>query len=125
MDADSLRRAPPPLSNLSHRPPYHHVKPYVNVTFFPMAFFEMASTTDIQIVNINNLEKIESFLNDSAYKEMLENSETYNTRLCIERRLRMPFLDPQTGVAQTNCALVCLHSVIIFNKILFISQTIE
>lgn len=65
----------------------------------------MASTTDIQIVNITNLEKIESFLNDSAYKEMLENSETYNTRLCIERRLRMPFLDSQTGVAQNHCAL--------------------
>lgn len=70
-----------------------------------MATTTMASTTDIQIVNITNLEKIESFLNDSAYKEMLENSETYNTRLCIERRLRMPFLDPQTGVAQANCAL--------------------
>lgn len=70
-----------------------------------MATTTMADIADIQIVNINNLEKIESFLNDSAYKEMLENSETYNTRLCIERRLRMPFLDPQTGVAQNHCAL--------------------
>lgn len=49
--------------------------------------------------------KIESFFNDSAYKEILESSETYNTRLCIERRLRMPFLDPQTGTAQNHCAL--------------------
>lgn len=49
--------------------------------------------------------KIESFFNDAAYKEILESSETYNTRLCIERRLRMPFLDPQTGTAQNHSAL--------------------
>ncbi|XP_053962633.1 zinc finger protein ubi-d4 B [Anastrepha ludens] len=61
--------------------------------------------SDIEISNLNNFEKIENFLNDSAYKEILENSENFNTRLCIERRLRMPFLDPQTGVAQTHCAL--------------------
>lgn len=63
------------------------------------------ASTDIQVVNIPNLTKIEAFLNDTAYRELLENSETYNTRLCIERRLRMPFLDQQTGVAQTHCAL--------------------
>lgn len=63
------------------------------------------SAPEIEVVNINNFEKIQNFLNDSAYKEILENSENYNTRLCIERRLRMPFLDPQTGVAQTHCAL--------------------
>ncbi|KAJ4436059.1 hypothetical protein ANN_18686 [Periplaneta americana] len=37
-----------------------------------------------------------SFLNDSSYREAIENSANYNTRLCIERRLRMPFLDSQT-----------------------------
>ena len=63
------------------------------------------ASTEIQIVNIPNLAKIETFLNDAAYRELLENSENYNTRLCIERRLRMPFLDQQTGVAQTHCAL--------------------
>ncbi|KAH8373023.1 hypothetical protein KR009_010527 [Drosophila setifemur] len=58
------------------------------------------------VVNIGNFEKIQNFLNDKEkYKEILENSENFNTRLCIERRLRMPFLDPQTGVAQTHCAL--------------------
>ncbi|XP_060656322.1 zinc finger protein DPF3 [Drosophila nasuta] len=61
--------------------------------------------SDIAVVNIGNFEKIQNFLNDTAYKEILENSENFNTRLCIERRLRMPFLDPQTGVAQTHCAL--------------------
>lgn len=38
-----------------------------------------------------------SFMSDTAYRETIENSANYNTRLCIERRLRMPFLDPQTG----------------------------
>lgn len=67
----------------------------------------MASVNSINIheINIQSLEKIESFLNDSAYKEAIENSETFNTRLCIERRLRMPFLDPQTGVAQYHSSL--------------------
>ncbi|XP_017781243.1 PREDICTED: zinc finger protein ubi-d4 B-like [Nicrophorus vespilloides] len=52
-----------------------------------------------------NLEKIESFLNDSSYKEALESSANYNTRLCIERRMRLPFLDSQTGVAQGHSSL--------------------
>ncbi|XP_055611385.1 zinc finger protein ubi-d4 [Uranotaenia lowii] len=64
----------------------------------------MASLDSLKI-NMQSLEKIESFLHDSAYKEAIENSETFNTRLCIERRLRMPFLDPQTGVAQYHSAL--------------------
>ncbi|XP_034235372.1 zinc finger protein ubi-d4 B-like [Thrips palmi] len=51
------------------------------------------------------LEKIESFLNDSQYRETVESSVNYNTRLCIERRLRMPFLDSQTGVAQNHSNL--------------------
>lgn len=39
-----------------------------------------------------------SFINRLAYREALENSMVYNTRLRIERRLRMPFLDTQTGM---------------------------
>ncbi|XP_058054450.1 zinc finger protein ubi-d4 [Anopheles bellator] len=65
----------------------------------------MASSNQL-VVNLNNLEKIEGFLNEgNQYKEIIENSESFNTRLCLERRLRMPFLDPQTGVAQNHCAL--------------------
>ncbi|XP_075213329.1 zinc finger protein ubi-d4-like isoform X3 [Lycorma delicatula] len=45
------------------------------------------------------------FMSDSAYREAIENSANYNTRLCIERRLRMPFLDPQTGLAQNHSNL--------------------
>ncbi|XP_029161068.1 zinc finger protein DPF3-like [Nylanderia fulva] len=62
----------------------------------------------IQVMNENNLSKIErcvSLLNDTAYREAIENSSIYNSRLCRERRLRMPFLDSQTGVAQNHSAL--------------------
>ncbi|XP_018895665.1 zinc finger protein ubi-d4 B isoform X3 [Bemisia tabaci] len=60
---------------------------------------------DIKVVNPAVLKSIESFMSDSAYREALENSTNYNTRICIERRLRMPFLDSQTGVAQNHCNL--------------------
>jgi len=36
-------------------------------------------------------------MNDSAYKEMMENAASYNTRLSSERTMRLPFLDSQTG----------------------------
>lgn len=45
----------------------------------------------------NNYRSTCSFLNDTAYREAIENSSNYNSRLCRERRLRMPFLDSQTG----------------------------
>ncbi|KAJ9588352.1 hypothetical protein L9F63_018278, partial [Diploptera punctata] len=59
----------------------------------------------MQVSNASVLNKIESFLNDPSYREAIENSANYNTRLCIERRLRMPFLDSQTGVAQNHSNL--------------------
>ncbi|XP_037938482.1 zinc finger protein DPF3 [Teleopsis dalmanni] len=62
-------------------------------------------SADIQIVSVPNLEKIESFLKDASYRETIEYSASFNTRLCIERRLRLPFLDPQTGVAQNHSQL--------------------
>ncbi|XP_025836788.1 zinc finger protein ubi-d4 B-like [Agrilus planipennis] len=66
---------------------------------------EVKMADSLPTLNLSNLEKIESFLNDPAYKEMIENSANYNTRLCIERRLRLPFLDNQTGVAQNHSNL--------------------
>ncbi|XP_053984303.1 protein piccolo isoform X3 [Hylaeus volcanicus] len=59
----------------------------------------------IQVINESNLCKIESYLNDTAYRESIENASNYNSRLCKERRLRMPFLDSQTGVAMNHSAL--------------------
>lgn len=64
-----------------------------------------ATTIDFQIANTANLEKIERFINASAYQQNLEYSANFNTRLCVERRLRLPFFDPQTGVAQNHCSL--------------------
>lgn len=59
-------------------------------------------------MNINiskNIENIEKLLHDSTYTELIEFSSTFNTRLRVERKLRLPFLDPQTGVAQKHSNL--------------------
>ncbi|KAH8028538.1 hypothetical protein HPB51_017664 [Rhipicephalus microplus] len=50
-------------------------------------------------------DRVRSFLNEPAYKDATESSSVCNTRLVVERRLRLPFLDAQTGVAQSDCAL--------------------
>uniref|UniRef100_UPI00398F2EAD zinc finger protein DPF3-like n=1 Tax=Pristiophorus japonicus TaxID=55135 RepID=UPI00398F2EAD len=42
-------------------------------------------------------------LREQLYKEAIEHCRNYNTRLCAERSVRLPFLDSQTGVAQNNC----------------------
>ncbi|XP_070497909.1 zinc finger protein DPF3 [Chironomus tepperi] len=65
---------------------------------------KISSTPDLN-VNMPNIIKIEKLLNDSAYSELIEFSANFNTRLCVERKLRMPFLDPQTGVAQKHSNL--------------------
>lgn len=63
------------------------------------------SSLDIEIVSLPNLRKIESFINDSTYRETIEISSNFNARLCMERKSRMPFVDAQTGVAQRGCNL--------------------
>lgn len=63
-----------------------------------------ASPLDLNI-NLPNLAKIEKMLNDQSYSDLIEFSANFNTRLCVERKLRMPFLDPQTGVAQNHSNL--------------------
>jgi zinc finger protein ubi-d4 len=40
--------------------------------------------------------------NDKSYEEALEASVKFNKRLCSERKMRIPFIDSQTRVAQTN-----------------------
>jgi len=44
-------------------------------------------------------------ITDQYYKDVMENAASYNARLCIDRRLRLPFLDSQTGVAQNHSNL--------------------
>lgn len=55
-------------------------------------------------VNVALAQKIENFTRANTYKELIENSETFNTRLCIERKLRMPWIDG-TGIAQNHSSL--------------------
>ncbi|XP_058445377.1 zinc finger protein ubi-d4 [Malaya genurostris] len=71
----------------------------------------MASSggVDIQIVSMPNLQKIESYMRDSTYRETLEVSASFNTRLCLERRMRLPFFDSQTGIAQKHSNLYMAH----------------
>lgn len=52
-----------------------------------------------------NISKIESFLKNSLYTEVIEFSANFNKTLSVERRLRLPFLDPQTNVAQNHSSL--------------------
>lgn len=56
-------------------------------------------------IKMTNILKIEKLLNDSSYRELIEFSSNFNARLCLERKLRMPFLDPQTQIAQKHSNL--------------------
>ncbi|KAG5673916.1 hypothetical protein PVAND_003917 [Polypedilum vanderplanki] len=69
-----------------------------------MALKVSSTPTELNI-NMPNIIKIEKLLNDSSYSELIELSSNFNTRLRVERKLRMPFLDPQTGVAQNHSNL--------------------
>ncbi|XP_022244740.1 zinc finger protein ubi-d4 B-like isoform X1 [Limulus polyphemus] len=55
--------------------------------------------------NAGAVKRLERILNDSSYREAVENSANYNSHLCIERKTRLPFLDAQTGVAQSDSNL--------------------
>jgi len=43
-----------------------------------------------------------SFFNDSGYKDYLENAVNFNRKLNEERKMRLPYIDGQTGVAQRH-----------------------
>ncbi|NXA43919.1 REQU protein, partial [Eudromia elegans] len=42
-------------------------------------------------------------IGEQYYRDAMEQCHSYNARLCAERSVRLPFLDSQTGVAQSNC----------------------
>ena len=42
-------------------------------------------------------------LGEDFYRDAIEHCRSYNARLCAERSTRLPFLDAQTGVAQSDC----------------------
>lgn len=39
------------------------------------------------------------------YKDILKDTRTFNRFLSLERKQRLPFIDPQTGIAQNDCNL--------------------
>ena len=39
------------------------------------------------------------------YREAMEQVHSYNSKLLLDRRLRMPYIDNQTGLAQQDCHL--------------------
>jgi hypothetical protein len=43
-----------------------------------------------------------SFFNNSGYKDYLENAVAFNRKLNEERKMRLPYIDGQTGVAQRH-----------------------
>ncbi|XP_051961294.1 zinc finger protein ubi-d4-like isoform X2 [Xyrauchen texanus] len=49
------------------------------------------------------VENVVKLLGEQYYRDAMEQCHNFNTRLCAERGVRMPFLDSQTGVAQSNC----------------------
>ena len=45
---------------------------------------------------------LERFLNTNTYKELAESTMSFNRRLNEERKMRIPYIDGQTGVAQVR-----------------------
>merc|ERR1712001_88605 len=46
--------------------------------------------------------KVEEFFDDPSYKEYLESAVSFNRKLNEERKMRLPYIDSQTGVAQRH-----------------------
>jgi len=46
--------------------------------------------------------KVDAFFNNPGYKAYLENAVSFNRKLNEERKMRLPFIDSQTGVAQRH-----------------------
>uniref|UniRef100_A0A8C9YB68 Double PHD fingers 2 n=1 Tax=Sander lucioperca TaxID=283035 RepID=A0A8C9YB68_SANLU len=55
-----------------------------------------------EYIYVENTEHLR-LLGEQYYRDAMEQCHNYNARLCAERSVRMPFLDSQTGVAQSNC----------------------
>lgn len=42
---------------------------------------------------------------EMRYSAAMESVKTWNSKMMIERKMRQPYLDNTTGLAQTNCHL--------------------
>ncbi len=56
-----------------------------------------------KLVSYTNILKTRG--NDKLYQEAIEASSKFNKRLFNERKMRIPFIDSQTTVAQANCMI--------------------
>lgn len=56
---------------------------------------------DIEL-NQDSVGKLEKFLVTSKYKELAESAMSFNRKLNEERKMRIPYVDNQTGVAQRH-----------------------
>ena len=53
-----------------------------------------------------------SALHDPAYRDAVENSASFNTRMSLEKKMRLPFLDAQTGkYVNNNCQTYLLKEL--------------
>ncbi|KAI5743770.1 hypothetical protein M8J77_021991 [Diaphorina citri] len=54
---------------------------------------------------VPRLESLESTLSEISYREAVKNASNFNARLTVDRKHRNPFLDSQTGLAQSPSTL--------------------
>ncbi|XP_059186473.1 zinc finger protein neuro-d4 [Centropristis striata] len=66
-------------------------------------YIKMATAVQNPLKSQSGGAVIKNSLGEEFYKEAIEHCRSYNARLCAERSMRLPFLDSQTGVAQSNC----------------------
>jgi len=53
-------------------------------------------------VNDESVKKLEKFLGTGKYKELAESTQSFSRKLNEERKMRIPYVDGQTGVAQKH-----------------------
>jgi len=53
-------------------------------------------------LNPEAVKKLEKFVNTGTYKELAESAMSFNRKLNEERKMRIPYIDGQTGVAQKH-----------------------
>ena len=64
-----------------------------------LAFFRQTNMVLDVEVNAECVKKLEKFLTTNKYKELAENAMSFNRKLNEERKMRIPYVDGQVGVA--------------------------
>ncbi|KAK6487777.1 zinc finger protein neuro-d4-like isoform X2 [Huso huso] len=71
--------------------------------YIVLYYIKMATVIQNPLKSQSSGTVMKNSLGEEFYREAIEHCRSYNTRLCAERSMRLPFLDSQTGVAQNNC----------------------